>query len=73
MMTDAQVVKRTITTNDNNASQDFSYQALLQKFKFSTKIDETHFFGNQWCTIFLLFIFSKLTQSYSRDAAYTHC
>ena len=39
MMTDAQVVKRTITTNDNNASQDFSYQALLQKFKFSTKID----------------------------------
>ena len=39
MMTDAQVVKRTITTNDNSASQDFSYQALLQKFKFSTKID----------------------------------
>ena len=38
MMTDAQVVKRTITTNDNSASQDFSYQTLLQKFKFSTKI-----------------------------------
>ena len=39
MMTDAQVFKRTITTNDNSAYQDFSYQALLQKFKFSTKID----------------------------------
>ena len=34
MMTDAQVVKRTLTTNDNSASQDFSYQALLLKFKF---------------------------------------
>ena len=29
MMTDAQFVKRTATTNDNSASQDFSYQALL--------------------------------------------
>ena len=29
MMTDAQVVKGTATTNDNCASQDFSYQALL--------------------------------------------
>ena len=29
MITDAQVVKRTVTTNDNSASQDFSYQALL--------------------------------------------
>ena len=28
MMTDAQVVKRTVITNNKSASQDFSYQAF---------------------------------------------
>ena len=29
MMTDAQFVRRTVITNNNSASQDFPYQALL--------------------------------------------